>query len=41
VYDPNSGQRKTRVHTRSLKGFVVVNPRGSIDRVMATLPAEY
>ena len=28
VYDPNSGGRKTRVHTRSLAGFVVVNPHG-------------
>jgi len=39
VYDPNSGGRKTRIHTRSLKGFVVVNPRASIDRTLATLPA--
>jgi hypothetical protein len=28
VYDPNSGNHKTRVHTRSLAGFVVVNPHG-------------
>lgn len=28
VYDPNSGQRKTRVHTRSLAGFIIVNPHG-------------
>lgn len=41
VYDPNSGQRKTRIHTRSLKGFVVVNPRASIDRTVATLPAQH
>lgn len=29
VYDPNSGGRKTRVHVRSIKGYVVVNPHGS------------
>lgn len=28
VYDPNSGGRKTRIHSRSLAGFVVVNPHG-------------
>lgn len=28
VYDPNSGGHKTRVHERSLAGFVVVNPYG-------------
>lgn len=27
AYDPNSGGRKTRLHRRSLAGFVVVNPR--------------
>lgn len=26
AYDANSGQRKTRIHVRSLNGFVVVNP---------------
>ena len=26
VYDPNSGGHRTRVHTRSLAGFTVVNP---------------
>jgi hypothetical protein len=26
AYDANSGGRKTRLHVRSLKGFVVVNP---------------
>ena len=26
AYDPNSGGRKTRLHVRSLAGFVVVNP---------------
>lgn len=29
AYDANSGGRKTRIHVRSLRGFVVVNPRGS------------
>lgn len=29
VYDPNSGGHATRVHTRSLRGYTVVNPRGS------------
>ncbi len=29
VYDPNSGQHKTRIHTRSLAGYRVVDPRGS------------
>lgn len=28
VYDPNSGQHKTREHDRSLAGYVVVDPRG-------------
>lgn len=28
AYDANSGQRKTRLHVRSLAGFTVVNPRG-------------
>lgn len=26
VYDPNSGGHKTRIHTRSLAGYKVVNP---------------
>jgi len=26
AYDANSGGRKTRIHVRSLSGFVVVNP---------------
>ena len=26
VYDPNSGNHQTRIHTRSLRGYVVVNP---------------
>ena len=29
AYDANSGGRKTRLHIRSLAGYVVVNPRGS------------
>jgi len=28
AYDANSGGRKTRLHARSLAGFVVVNPHG-------------
>jgi hypothetical protein len=28
VYDANSGRHRTRVHARSLVGFVVVDPRG-------------
>lgn len=28
VYDPNSGAHKTRIHTRSLAGFRIVNPNG-------------
>jgi hypothetical protein len=28
AFDPNSGRHRTRVHVRSLRGFVVVNPRG-------------
>jgi len=27
VYDPNSGRHRTRVHERSIAGYVVVNPR--------------
>jgi hypothetical protein len=27
VYDPNSGGHATRVHARSISGFVIVNPR--------------
>lgn len=29
VYDPNSGGHATRVHTRSLRGYAIVNPHGS------------
>lgn len=29
VYDPNSGGHATRVHTRSLAGYTIVNPHGS------------
>ena len=29
AYDANSGGRKTRLHVRSLAGFVVVNPNGA------------
>lgn len=28
LYDPNSGHHATRIHTRSLAGAVIVNPRG-------------
>lgn len=28
VYDPNSGGHRTRIHTRSLAGYRVVNPNG-------------
>ena len=28
VYDPNSGGHKTRIHTRSLAGYRVVDPHG-------------
>lgn len=28
AWDPNSGGGKTRIHTRSLAGYAVVNPRG-------------
>lgn len=28
VYDPNSGGHATRVHTRSLRGYAIVNPHG-------------
>lgn len=28
VYDPNSGGHKTRVHSRSLAGYRIVNPNG-------------
>ncbi len=30
AYDANSGGRKTRLHVRSLAGFVVVDPRGGV-----------
>jgi hypothetical protein len=30
AYDPNSGGHLTRVHRRSLAGFRVVDPRGSL-----------
>jgi hypothetical protein len=29
VYDANSGRRQTRIHPRSIAGYVIVNPRGS------------
>lgn len=29
VYDANSGGRKTRIHARSIAGYVIVNPRGA------------
>lgn len=28
VYDPNSGGGRTRVHQRSIRGYVIVNPHG-------------
>ena len=30
VYDPNSGGHQTRIHTRSLSGYTIVNPNGGI-----------
>jgi len=30
AYDANSGGRRTRLHVRSLAGFVVVDPRGGV-----------
>lgn len=32
VHDGNSGGRKTRQHVRSIKGYVIVNPRGEYAR---------
>jgi len=29
AYDANSGGRATRIHARSLRGYIVVNPRGA------------
>jgi hypothetical protein len=29
VYDANSGGHRTRIHTRTLTGYVIVNPHGS------------
>lgn len=29
VYDANSGGRRTRIHPRSIAGYVIVNPRGA------------
>ena len=29
AWDPNSGRGKTRIHERSLRGYVIVNPNGS------------
>lgn len=30
AYDPNSGNGLTRIHERSLRGYTVVNPHGSL-----------
>lgn len=30
VYDANSGRGLTRIHPRSITGYVVVNPRGGV-----------
>ncbi len=30
AYDPNSGGGRTRIHERSLHGYTVVNPHGSV-----------
>lgn len=30
AYDPNSGGGRTRIHERSLRGYTVVNPHGSL-----------
>jgi hypothetical protein len=29
VYDANSGRRQTRIHARSIAGYVIVNPHGA------------
>ena len=29
AYDANSGRRQTRIHARSIAGYVIVNPRGA------------
>lgn len=29
VYDANSGRHQTRIHARSIAGYVIVNPRGA------------
>jgi len=33
AYDPNSGQRLTRLHVRSLSGYAIVNPHGAYTEV--------
>ena len=30
AYDANSGGHATRIHARSLRGYIVVNPRGAV-----------
>jgi hypothetical protein len=37
VYDPNSGGHQTRIHTRSLAGFTVVNPRTVLSMMPTSL----
>jgi hypothetical protein len=29
AFDANSGRRMTRIHARSIAGYVIVNPRGA------------
>ena len=36
VYDPNSGGHRTRVHTRSLSGYTIVNPHGRSTAMLST-----
>ncbi len=33
AFDPNSGGGRTRIHERSLRGYTVVNPHGSLARL--------
>ena len=30
LYDPNSGGHQTRIHRRSIRGAIIVNPHGNI-----------
>mgnify|MGYP003336276702 CR=1 FL=1 len=33
VYDPNSGGHQTRIHTRSLSGYRIVNPHARLAQI--------